>query len=167
VPLVAITSYAWYELSDYSNVVHEKREDIINSISASLGRYFPITREGTRASLEVAFAEAVTRSAEATQELRKRAALLLASLSLFFFTIFYVLTQRIRLAAYIKVRIPGDYLPLYARLWSSLLLTLSSTFHWRSYSRSSRFCSASFRCSASGPSTCLSVSIYWSFAMSP
>jgi predicted PurR-regulated permease PerM len=116
VPLVAIVSYAWYELSDYSNLVHNKREDIINSISASVGRYLPVTREGTRASLELAFAEAVTRSAEASEELRKRAAFLLASLALFFFTLFYVLTQRIRIAAYIKVRVPGDYLPLYEKL---------------------------------------------------
>jgi predicted PurR-regulated permease PerM len=116
VPLVAITSYAWYELSDYSNVVHEKREEIINSISTSLGRYLPVTREGTRAGLRVAFAEAVTRSAEASEELRKRAAFLLASLSLFFFTLFYVLTQRIRISAYLKMRVPGDYLPLYEKL---------------------------------------------------
>ncbi len=116
VPLVAITSYAWYELSDYSNLVHERREDIINSISNSLGRYLPVTREGTRAGLRVAFAEAVTRSAEASEELRRRAALLLASLSLFFFTLFYVLTQRVRIAAYLKVRVPGDYLPLYEKL---------------------------------------------------
>jgi predicted PurR-regulated permease PerM len=116
VPLVAITSYAWYELSDYSRLVHEKRDDIINSISVSLGQYLPVTREGTRAGLRVAFAEAVTRSAEASEELRKRAALLLASLSLFFFTLFYVLTQRVRIAAYLKVRVPGDYLPLYEKL---------------------------------------------------
>jgi predicted PurR-regulated permease PerM len=116
VPLVAITSYAWYELSDYSNLVHERRDDIINSISVSLGKYLPVTREGTRAGLKVAFAEAVTRSAEASEELRKRAALLLASLSLFFFTLFYVLTQRVRIAAYLKVRVPGEYLPLYERL---------------------------------------------------
>ncbi|HVG34668.1 MAG TPA: AI-2E family transporter [Pyrinomonadaceae bacterium] len=120
VPLVAITSYAWYELSDYSNVVHEKHEDIINSISASLGRYLPVTREGTREGLRAAFAEAVTRSAEASEELRKQAALLLASLSLFFFTLFYILTQRIRVAAYIKVRIPGDYLPLYEKLTTNI-----------------------------------------------
>lgn len=120
VPLVAITSYAWYELSDYSKLVHEKREDIINSISVSLGQYLPVTREGTRAGLQVAFAEAVTRSAEASEELRKRAALLLASLALFFFTLFYVLTQRIRIAAYIKVRVPGDYLPLYEKLVANI-----------------------------------------------
>jgi predicted PurR-regulated permease PerM len=120
VPLVAITSYAWYELSDYSNLVHNKREDIINSISTSLGRYLPISREGTRASLQLAFAEAVTRSAEASEELRKRAALLLASLSLFFFTLFYVLTQRVRIAAYLKVRVPGDYLPLYEKLTANV-----------------------------------------------
>jgi predicted PurR-regulated permease PerM len=116
VPLVAITSYAWYELSDYSRLVHDRRDDIINSISVSLGQYLPVTREGTRAGLQVAFAEAVTRSAEASEELRKRAALLLASLSLFFFTLFYVLTQRIRIAAYLKVRVPGEYLPLYEKL---------------------------------------------------
>jgi predicted PurR-regulated permease PerM len=120
VPLVAITSYAWYELSDYSRLVHERRDDIINSISVSLGQYLPVTREGTRAGLRVAFAEAVTRSAEASEELRKRAALLLASLSLFFFTLFYVLTQRIRIAAYLKVRVPGDYLPLYEKLTENI-----------------------------------------------
>lgn len=116
VPLVVITSYAWHEMSSYSNLVHEKRESIITSISNSLAKYLPVARENTRAGLQAAFAEAVTRSAEATQELRKQAALLLASLAVFFFTIFYVLTQRARISAYIKVRVPGDYLPLYERL---------------------------------------------------
>ena len=116
VPLVALTGYAWYEMSSYSTLVHQKRAEIINSISTSLARYFPLARENTRLGLEAAFAEAVTRSAEASQELRKRAALLLASLSLFFFTVFYVLTQRVRIAAYIKMRVPGDYLPLYEKL---------------------------------------------------
>ncbi|HEY0080308.1 MAG TPA: AI-2E family transporter, partial [Pyrinomonadaceae bacterium] len=36
--------------------------------------------------------------------------------AIFFFTIFYVLTQRVRLASYIKVRVPGEYLPLYEKL---------------------------------------------------
>jgi predicted PurR-regulated permease PerM len=116
VPLVAITGYAWYELSDYSNLVTQKHESIIESISRAVTRYVPIRRESTRAGLQAAFTEAVTRSGEVTQELRKRAALLLASLALFFFTVFYILTQRIRIAAYIKVRIPGEYMPLYEKL---------------------------------------------------
>jgi predicted PurR-regulated permease PerM len=116
VPLVALTGYAWYELSDYSNLVSQKHNSIIESISQAVTRYIPVRRESTRAGLQAAFAEAVTRSGEVTQELRKRAALLLASLALFFFTVFYILTQRIRIAAYIKVRIPGDYMPLYEKL---------------------------------------------------
>jgi putative heme transporter len=116
VPLVTLTGYAWYELSSYSNLVNEKHDSIIEAISRAVSRYIPVGRESTRAGLEAAFAEAVTRSAEVTQELRKRAALLLASLALFFFTVFYILTQRIRIAAYIKVRIPGDYMPLYEKL---------------------------------------------------
>jgi predicted PurR-regulated permease PerM len=116
VPLVALTGYAWYELSSYSNLVNEKHDTIIEAISRAVSRYIPVGRESTRAGLQAAFAEAITRSAEVTQELRKRAALLLASLALFFFTVFYILTQRIRIAAYIKVRIPGDYMPLYEKL---------------------------------------------------
>jgi predicted PurR-regulated permease PerM len=116
IPLVALTAYAWYELSDYSNLVNEKHNSIIEAISQAISRYIPVGRESTRAGLQAAFAEAVTRSGEVTQELRKRAALLLASLALFFFTVFYILTQRIRIAAYIKVRIPGDYMPLYEKL---------------------------------------------------
>jgi predicted PurR-regulated permease PerM len=117
VPLVGLTLYAWLEMSSYSNLVHGKaRADLINSISNSLSRYLPVARVNARFGLEVAFAEAVTRSAEATQELRNRAAYLLASTALFFFTVFYVLTQRVRLTAYIKVRVPGEYLPLYEKL---------------------------------------------------
>jgi len=117
VPLVGLTLYAWLEMSSYSNLIHGKeRAELINSISNSLSRYLPVARVNARFGLEVAFAEAVTRSAEATQELRSRAAYLLASTALFFFTVFYVLTQRVRLTAYIKVRVPGEYLPLYEKL---------------------------------------------------
>jgi predicted PurR-regulated permease PerM len=117
VPLVGLTVYAWLEMSNYSNLIHGKeRAEIINSISNSLSRYLPLKRVNARFGLEAAFAEAVTRSAAATQELRNRAAYLLASTALFFFTVFYVLTHRARLTAYIKVRVPGEYLPLYERL---------------------------------------------------
>ncbi|MBC7911034.1 MAG: AI-2E family transporter [Pyrinomonadaceae bacterium] len=116
VPLVALTGYTWHELSSYSNLVTEKRDQIIDSISNSLESYLPGVKEGTRAGLQAAFGEAVTRSAGAIQGLRQRSALLLSSLAVFFFTVFYVVTQRTRIAAYIKVRVPGDYLPLYEKL---------------------------------------------------
>jgi predicted PurR-regulated permease PerM len=114
VPMVALAGYVWYELSGYSTFVQDKRAEIILGISRALERYVAV--ENTRAGLEAAFAEAITRSGEAIQELRKKAALLLASTAIFFFTIFYVLTQRVRLASYIKVRVPGEYLPLYEKL---------------------------------------------------
>jgi len=116
VPLVMLVCYAWYEMSGYSNFVHEKRAEIINSISASLAHYLPVSREGTREGLRIAFTEALTRSAEAIRDLRNRSALLLTSLAIFFFTVFYVLTQRVRISAYIKLRVPGEYSPLYEKL---------------------------------------------------
>jgi len=119
-PLVAVAGYAWYELSGYSDYVQQERDNIIASISESLARSFPVERESTRYGLNTAFAEAITRSAAAVQSLRERSALLLASASLFFFTMFYVLTERNRLARYIKVRVPGDYLPFYEQLTANV-----------------------------------------------
>lgn len=116
VPLVTLTAYAWHELSSYSTIVQERREQIIDSISNSLSNVLPATREGLRVGLQAAFTEAVTRSAEFVTDLRQKSALLLASLSLFFFTVYYVLTQRARIATYIKVRVPGEYHPLYEKL---------------------------------------------------
>lgn len=116
VPLLALTAYTWHELSTYSNHVIERRNEIVDSISDSLSRYLPIEREGMRASLQMAFTEGLTRSAEAIKGVREQAAFLLASLTLFFFTVYYVLTHRIRISSYIKVRVPGEYLPFYEKL---------------------------------------------------
>jgi putative heme transporter len=120
VPLAALVGYSWYELSGYSNVVRERQSQIIEAISAGVERYVPVSRQGTRAGLEVAFAEAVTRSAAAVETLRQRAPLILASLTVFFFTVFYVLTQRVRLAAYLKLRVPGEFHPLYEQLTKNI-----------------------------------------------
>ncbi|HVF56316.1 MAG TPA: AI-2E family transporter [Pyrinomonadaceae bacterium] len=118
VPLVALGAYGWYELSGYSNVVHERRDEIIASVSKALEQYVSV--ENTRAGLQTVFSQAVLRSGEAIQGVRKQAALLLASATIFFFTVFYVLTQRVRLASYIKVRVPGEFLPLYEKLTANV-----------------------------------------------
>jgi predicted PurR-regulated permease PerM len=116
VPLVAIVGYAWYELSSYSSLVQRKHDEIIEGISRSVTTYVPVSRQGTRAWLEAASTEAVTRSAEAIQDLHQRATLLLASLAVFFFTLYYVLTQRAHISNYVKVRVPGDFLEFYEKL---------------------------------------------------
>ena len=116
VPLVATVAYGWQEISGYGAKVEseESRKVIIEGISNSLKDTFGLG--DTRPTLENAFAEAVVRSGEMFKQLRERSALLLVSATIFFFTIFYVLTQRVRLAAYIKLRVPGDFMPFYERL---------------------------------------------------
>jgi predicted PurR-regulated permease PerM len=117
VPLVLLAGYTWHELSGYStNISQQERTKISDAISGALERYIPVSRAGTRATLEAAFTEGLTRSAAAIQDLRSRAALILASLTVFLFTIFYVLTHRTHISNYIKVRVPGDYIELYERL---------------------------------------------------
>ena len=114
VPLAATVGYGWQEMSGYSTRVERDHDKIIESISRSLSDYVAV--ENTRAALRNAFSEAVVRSGEAIKEVRARSILLLVSAVIFFFTLFYVLTQRVRLAAYIKLRVPGDFMPLYERL---------------------------------------------------
>jgi predicted PurR-regulated permease PerM len=104
-------------LSGYSaNISQQERAKISDAISGALERYIPVSRAGTRATLEAAFTEGLTRSAAAIQDVRSRAALILASLAVFLFTVFYVLTHRKQIGNYIKVRVPGDYIELYERL---------------------------------------------------
>ncbi|MBV9924079.1 MAG: AI-2E family transporter [Acidobacteria bacterium] len=116
VPLVATVGYGWYEMSGYSAEMQDKgrRDHIIADISESLAPYVSV--ENTRTVLQNAFVEALERSGEAIVDFKKRTAVLLVSATVFFFTLFYVLTQRVRLAAYIKLRVPGDFLPFYERL---------------------------------------------------
>ncbi|HEX8116144.1 MAG TPA: AI-2E family transporter [Pyrinomonadaceae bacterium] len=116
VPLAATVGYGWYEMSGYSSEVQDekRREHIIASVSESLAPYVSV--ENTRAVLQNAFGQALVRSGEAIKDFKKRTAMLLVSATVFFFTLFYVLTQRVRLAAYIKLRVPGDFLPFYERL---------------------------------------------------
>ena len=117
VPLVMLAGYTWHELSGYSaNISQQERTKISDAISGALERYIPVSRAGTRATLEAAFTEGLTRSAAAIQDVRSRAALILASLAVFLFTVFYVLTHRKQISNYIKVRVPGDYIELYERL---------------------------------------------------
>ena len=116
VPLVATVAYGWQEISGYGAKVEteDSRKQIIESISRSLTK--TVGLGDTRPTLESAFAAAVVRSGEMFKQLRERSALLLVSATIFFFTIFYVLTQRVRLAAYIKLRIPGEFMPFYELL---------------------------------------------------
>lgn len=116
VPLAATVGYGWHEMSGYSASVQDatQREHIISSISRSLSEYIAV--ENTRLALETAFSQAIVRSGEAIADVKKRSALLLVSATIFFFTLFYVLTQRRQLAAYIKLRVPGDFMPFYERM---------------------------------------------------
>ena len=116
VPLAVTVGYGWHEMSGYSAKVEteESRNQIIEGISRSLSEYVAV--ENTRATLQTAFGQAVVRSGALVKDVQERSALLLVSATIFFFTLFYVLTQRVGLAAYIKLRVPGEFMPFYERL---------------------------------------------------
>lgn len=119
-PLAALVIYVAYELSAYTSLLQDQRQNVIQLVSSALAQYLPLAPATTRACLETAFAAAVASAVETVQTLRRQMPLLLASLTLFFFTVFYVLTKRESLKAYLKLRVPGAYLPLYERLAANI-----------------------------------------------
>lgn len=120
IPLAVLVGYVGYELSAYTSLLQDRNEDVIRPLSLALAEYVPLAPATMRATIEAAFATGIASAVETAQSLRQQLPLLLASLTLFFFTVFYVLTKRERLKAYLKLRIPGVYLPLYERLSANI-----------------------------------------------
>jgi predicted PurR-regulated permease PerM len=116
VPLLAALAYGWYEVIRAAGEALGQRDATIAAVSRSMARYFGLSYDETRAGLESALEGALLRAARAADELREGGALLLVSATIFFFTLYYVLTRRRRLVAYVKLRVPGEFLPFYERL---------------------------------------------------
>ncbi|HUF13690.1 MAG TPA: AI-2E family transporter [Longimicrobiales bacterium] len=109
VPLLGILVYSWNELSGAAEYLGENRESVVHDVNVALHRlpYFEgydIDDELTRG---VAYAAA--RTGEIVDELQETADILVISVAVFLFTVFYILTDHERIIRYLRARIPGRY----------------------------------------------------------
>lgn len=120
VPLVAITTYSWIEISSAAEYLDEHRDAVAATITSALQR-LPFT-EGleVREDLSRWVALVANRSAGLVEELQETLDILVLSIAVFLFTVFYVLTDHERIVAYIRSKVPGRYRPLGRRITDSI-----------------------------------------------
>lgn len=112
VPVVAMLAYSWVEISHAAEYLNENRTEVAARITAAIQR-LPFG-EGLEVSDDMArfVAAAANRSAEIVDELQETLDILVLSVAVFLFTVFYVLTDHARIAQYIRGKIPGRYAAL-------------------------------------------------------
>lgn len=109
VPLVGVLVYSWNEISGAAEYLSENRQEVARDINVALHRlpYFEgydIDDELTRG-----VGAAATKTGEIVDELQETADILVISVAVFLFTVFYILTDRDRIVRYVRARIPGRY----------------------------------------------------------
>jgi predicted PurR-regulated permease PerM len=120
VPLVGIMAYSWNELSSAAEYLSENRESVAHDINVALHRlpYFEgydIDDELTRG-----VGAAATKTGEIVDELQETADILVISVAVFLFTVFYLLTDRDRIMSYLRARVPGRYRDLSTGISSNM-----------------------------------------------
>jgi predicted PurR-regulated permease PerM len=109
VPMIAILTYSWVEISSAAKYLDQHSEEIAARLSAGLkqlpfGQRFDLEQQLPRWVNGVADS-----SASIADELREAVDILMIGIAVFLFTCFYVLTEHEKIRAYIRSRIPGRY----------------------------------------------------------
>lgn len=120
VPLVAILSYSWSEISQTAQYLNANRDEVAAQIGDAIQR-LPYGDQ-----LEIAedmprwVAAAANRSTQIAEAVQGTLDILVLSIAVFLFTLFYVLTDHERIGEYIRTRIPGRYRPLSERITDNI-----------------------------------------------
>jgi predicted PurR-regulated permease PerM len=109
VPLVAILVYSWLEISDAASYLDANRVAVAERMTESL-QHLPLTR-GVAVQDDLArwVAAAANQSGKVVGKLRNVLDIVVISISVFLFTIYYILTEHAALGDYVRRRIPGRY----------------------------------------------------------
>jgi predicted PurR-regulated permease PerM len=116
VPLVATLTYSWIELSGTAEYLNENREQVAEEINQAVRR-LPFGEDlEVRNRVPQWVAAAANQGAAIIEELQETLDLLVLSIAVFLFTVFYILTDHERIAGYISGKVPGRYRPLAGRI---------------------------------------------------
>lgn len=120
VPLVAILAYSWVEISHAAGYLSENRADVAARMTTALQRLPFLEGVVVQDDLSRWVAAAANQSTEIVDEIQGALDILVLSVSVFLFTVFYVLTDHAGIARYIVGRVPGRYRPLMDRIQASV-----------------------------------------------
>jgi predicted PurR-regulated permease PerM len=109
VPLVAILTYSWIEISDAAQYLNEHRTEIVAGLNRGLHRVPYAENIDLEERLPALVQAAANSSAQIAEELREAVDVLLIGVAVFLFTAYYVLTEHGQIRSYLRARVPGRY----------------------------------------------------------
>lgn len=112
VPLVAVLVYSWIEISDAAAYLELHRGEVAARLTDAL-RDLPLTAGiDVQDDLSRAAAVMAERTTEVAEALQEALDLIVVSIAIFLFTVFYLLTDHDRIRAYVRSKIPSRYAEL-------------------------------------------------------
>ena len=109
VPVLAIMVYSWNEISGAASYLNTNREGVAHEINVALNRLPFFEAYEIEDDLTRGVGVAATRTGDIVEDLGEAADIIVISVSVFLFTVFYILTQHDRIVRYVSARIPGRY----------------------------------------------------------
>lgn len=109
VPLVMLLSYSWMEISDAAQYLNEHRQEVAARITEAVQRIPYGERLEVSDEMPTWVSAAANRSTQIVEAMQETLDILVLSIAVFLFTLFYVLTDSERIAGYVRERIPGRY----------------------------------------------------------
>lgn len=109
VPLVGVLAYSWSELQGAAEYLSENRQSVSHDINVALHRLPYFEGYDIEDELTRGVGAAATRTGQIVDEFQETAGILVISVAVFLFTVFYILTDRDRIVRYMRARVPGRY----------------------------------------------------------
>lgn len=108
-PLVAVLSYSWVEISGAAAYMNENRDVIAARVTEAIQRLPFGTGLEVRDDVPRWVAAAADRAAAIVDDLQEAVGFIALNVAVFLFTAFYVLTDHERITTYALERVPGRY----------------------------------------------------------
>jgi predicted PurR-regulated permease PerM len=112
VPIATVLTYSWIEISKTAEYLNENRESVAAEINAGIQQLPLGDRIQIREDLPGMVSRAADRSSAIVEGVQETLDILVLSIAVFLFTVFYILTDHKQISGYIRAKVPGRYRPL-------------------------------------------------------
>lgn len=108
-PLVAVLVYAWVEIADAAAYLEAHSREVARRLTAALRSIPFIRRIAVEDDLSLLVAATANRGGRLAGDLQEAFGVVTISVAIFLVTVFYILTDHVRVVGYLRAKVPGRY----------------------------------------------------------
>lgn len=108
-PLVAVLVYSWVEIADAAAYLEANSRDIARQLTEALRSIPFIRRVAVEQDLSLLVAATANRGGRLAGDIQEAFGVLTISVAVFLVTVFYILTDHVRVVGYLRSKVPGRY----------------------------------------------------------